>query len=245
MEVSRGVHLHMINHHSFSIAGTDFAGLMVERVSGLTLEDYIQKHVTAPLGIQSICFHPKSSDEKMSRLADVSIRKEASGPVEWTPEKIWPLDITEDSGGSGSYATVVEFHKILCSLTANDGLLLTSSMVDELYRPDMTPAVRQGVMKVLTNETANNIYGGLPKGTDATYAMGGMVVLEDLPDRRPRGTMHWGHLLNCFFWTDRTNGVTGIFGSQVFPAGDIKCLALFAEFEREVYRKYHELKRHK
>ena len=65
--------------------------------------------------------------------------------------------------------------------------------------------------------------------------MGGMVVLEDLPGRRPKGTMHWGALLNIFFWMDRMNGLSGIYGSQVFPAGDQDCLGLFAAFERKTY----------
>lgn len=63
-------------------------------------------------------------------------------------------------------------------------------------------------------------------------------MLEDLPGRRPKGTLHWGALLNIFFWMDRTNGVSGIYGSQVFPAGDSNCLDLFAEFERKTYEAY-------
>lgn len=209
---------------------------MVERVSGMSLENYIQKHVAAPLSIKSICFRPREHPDLYSRLADVSIRKSRPGPVEWTPETVWPLDTVGDSGGSGAYGTIADYQKVMHSLTANDGVLLQSAMVDELFRPDMSPTTRDGVMNVLRrNENTNNIYGGLPIGTQVTYAMGGMVVLEDLPWRRPKGTMHWGALLNIFFWMDRMNGLSGIYGSQVFPAGDPDCLGLFAEFERKTY----------
>ncbi|KFH44129.1 hypothetical protein ACRE_050780 [Hapsidospora chrysogenum ATCC 11550] len=215
--------------------GVDFAGFMVERVSGLSLESYIHKHIAAPLGITSVCFRPRSDPDMYRRLADVSIRRDKSGPVEWTQQTIWPLDTVGDSGGSGAYATIVEYQKILHSITRNDGVLLQSPMIDELFRPEMDPVVRAGVMKALEDENRNNIYGGLPRGTQVAYAIGGMVVLEDLPGRRPKGTLHWGGLLNVFFWMDRTNGLSGIYGSQVFPAGDPKCLALFAEFERQTY----------
>ncbi|KAI0132892.1 beta-lactamase/transpeptidase-like protein [Xylariales sp. AK1849] len=221
--------------------GTDFAGLMVERVSGISLEHYIQQHIAARLGIESVCFRPRSYPDIYRRLVDVSIRKEKSGPVQWTPDAIWPLDMAEDSGGSGAYATIVEYQRILHSITTDDGVLLQSSMVDELFRPDMSPAVRDGVKRVLKDENTNNIFGGLPKGTDVSYAMGGMVVLEDLPGRRSKGTLHWGALLNIFFWMDRTNGLSGIYASQVFPAGDPNCLALFAEFERKTYEAYRAL----
>lgn len=208
---------------------------MVERVSGLSLESYIQQHIGTPLDIGSIVFRIRSYPDIYRRLVVVSLRKEKSGPVQWTPQTIWPVDMTEDSGGSGAYASIVDYQKILHSITANDGMLLQSNMVDELFRPEMSPVVREGVKKVLMDETTNNIYGGLPKGTDVTYAIGGMVVLEDLPGRRTKGSLHWGGLLNVFFWMDRTTGVSGIYGSQVFPAGDPTCLGLFAEFERKTY----------
>jgi CubicO group peptidase (beta-lactamase class C family) len=208
---------------------------MVERVSGISLENYVQQHIETPLKIGPIVFRIRSHPDIYSRLVEVSLRKGIPGPLQWTPDTIWPVDMTEDSGGSGAYASIVDYQKILHSITANDGRLLQSIMVDELFRPEMSPVVRAGVRKVLMDEGVNNIFGGLPKGTDVTYAIGGMVVLEDLPGRRKKGSLHWGGLLNVFFWIDRTTGVSGIYGSQVFPAGDPTCLGLFAEFERKTY----------
>jgi len=214
---------------------------MIERATGVSLEKFIQDNVGAPLGIKSICFRPRDHPELLEKLADVSLRKEKDGPVEWTAETIWPLDTPEDSGGSGAYATLVDYQKILHSLVADDGVLLTSPMVDALFAPEMKPVIREGVKQVLKNPTTNNIYGGLPQGVDVTYSIGGMIVLEDLEGRRPKLTLHWGGLFNLFFWMDRTNGLSGIFGSQVFPAGDVHCLGLFAEFEKKTYEAYRKL----
>jgi CubicO group peptidase (beta-lactamase class C family) len=214
---------------------------MVERVSGMSLESYIQQHIEAPLGINSVVFRIRSYPHICRRLVEVSLRKEKAGPLQWTPETIWPRDVTEDSGGSGAYASVVDYQKLLQTITANDGKLLRPESVDILFRPEMSPVVRAGVKKALTDENVNNIFGGLPKGADVTCAMGGMVVLEDLPGRRTKGSMYWGGLLNVFFWMDRTVGVSGIYGSQVFPAGDPICLDLFAEFERKTYNAIKEI----
>lgn len=172
----------------------------------------------------------------LDRLADVSLRSDKSGPVVWTKEKIWPLDQVGDSGGSGAYSTLADYQKIMHSITANDGKLLSSAMIDEMFRPNMDQVVRDGVMKALEDDNRRNIYGGLPKGVQATYAIGGMIVLEDVPGGRPRSSLHWGGLLNVFFWMDRDNGVSGIFGTQVFPAGDPRCLRFFADFEKAVYK---------
>lgn len=201
----------------------------------MSLESYIKQHIEAPLGIDSVVFRVSLYPHIYRRLVEVSLRKENSGPLEWTPETIWPRDVTEDSGGSGAYASVVDYQKILQTITANDGKLLHSKSVDLLFRPEMSPVVRAGVKRALMDENVNNIFGGLPKGAEVTCAMGGMIVLEDLPGRRTKGSMYWGGLLNVFFWMDRTVGVSGIYGSQVFPAGDPICLGLFAEFERKTY----------
>lgn len=235
MEVSDLASSNKSLHLKSNIAGADWAGLMVERVNGISLESYIQRHIGTPLGIKSISFRLGSQPHMQRRLVEVSIRKEKSGPVQWTPDTIWPLDMADDSGGSGAYASIIEYQKILHSITANDGILLQPNMVDELFCPEMSPVVQASLKKGLVNETTNNIMGGLPKGTDVSYAMGGMVVLEDLPGRRKKGSLHWGGLLNVFFWMDRTTGISGIYGTQVFPAGDPKCLALFAEFEKKTY----------
>jgi CubicO group peptidase (beta-lactamase class C family) len=209
---------------------------MVERVTGISLESYIQQHIGTPLGIETVVFRISSYPVIRSRLVDVSLRKEKSGPLQWTPETIWPLDMTENSGGSGAYSSLVDYQKILHSVTANDGKLLQSNMIDELFRPEMSPVVRAGCKNALKDENINNIFGGLPKDTDVTYAIGGMVVLEDLPGRRMKGSVHWGGLLNVFFWMDRMAGLSGIYGSQIFPAGDPTCLGLLAEFERKAYK---------
>lgn len=210
--------------------------MMIERVSGMSLESYIQQNIEATLGIESLVFDIQSYPHIYGRIVGVSLRKERSGPVEWTSNTIWPRDMKEHSGGSGAFASIADYQKILHSITANDGQLLESSSVDQLFLPEMAPAVRASVKNALIDENINNIFGGMPKGADITCAMGGMVVLEDLPGRRMKGSMYWGGLLNVFFWMDRKAGLTGIFGSQVFPAGDSICLGLFAEFERETYK---------
>jgi CubicO group peptidase (beta-lactamase class C family) len=54
--------------------GIDWAGEMVMRVTNMTLEAYMQKHIWAPLEMKNATFFPKKSPEVMSRLADMSER---------------------------------------------------------------------------------------------------------------------------------------------------------------------------
>ena len=54
--------------------GIDWAGEMVMRVTNMSLEAYMQKHIWAPLGMKYTTFFPKKSPEVMARLADMSER---------------------------------------------------------------------------------------------------------------------------------------------------------------------------
>lgn len=47
--------------------GIDWAGTMVERVSGMSLNDYFQKHIFEPLGIKNINMFP--TEQMKSKLA--------------------------------------------------------------------------------------------------------------------------------------------------------------------------------
>ncbi|KAG9195851.1 hypothetical protein G6011_00972 [Alternaria panax] len=56
--------------------GIDYAGLVVERISGLTLEDYMKKNLWVPLGITDITFFPSTRPDLAARMADMSERTE-------------------------------------------------------------------------------------------------------------------------------------------------------------------------
>src|SRR3546814_11173658 len=50
---------------------TDWLGLLVERVSGLGLDEYIEQHVPGPLGMSDVTFDP-SADQSADRRSAVS-----------------------------------------------------------------------------------------------------------------------------------------------------------------------------
>ena len=52
---------------------------------------------------------------------------------------------------------------------------------------------------------------------------------------RPAGGMMWAGLANSYYWVDQTNGLAGVYITQIFPFADIKSLPLFYDFEKAVY----------
>jgi hypothetical protein len=129
---------------------------------------------------------------------------------------IWAMNMSDDSGGAGAYGSMVDYQKILHSITVGDGKLLGSDMLEELFKPQLKEAAQaQFNMLLSIKEAADTMTAGIPIGTKMGHALGGAVILEDLDGRRRKGTLNWAGLPNVFWWADRTSGVSGIYGSQV------------------------------
>jgi methyl acetate hydrolase len=48
--------------------------------------------------------------------------------------------------------------------------------------------------------------------------------------------MSWDGMANSLWWADRESGVSGCFCTQLLPHNDGQVSAVFADFEKEVYR---------
>ncbi|KAF4633381.1 hypothetical protein G7Y89_g4740 [Cudoniella acicularis] len=202
---------------------------------------YMQRYVWKPLGITHISFHPEKDPKMGSSMLEMSQRLGGenmfgtpaypSASAAWTGDEVWAPNMPDDSGGAGGHARPAEYLKILRSITADDGKLLGSEVAAELFKPQLSPSSRSHMLGLTRYKEINDGFGAFPKGTKLDYALGGMVVMEDIEGRRRKGTMFWSGLPNCFWWADRAEGVCGMYASQLVPTMDPKTLTLFAEFE--------------
>jgi CubicO group peptidase (beta-lactamase class C family) len=228
--------------------GIDWASWAVERVSNMSIEQYMEKFIWSPLGIKSMTFHPKTNPACMVKLVDMSVRSggrnpnfgipaDPDGKVEYTDDRVWNLESNEASAGAGCFGSVVDFQKILQSICANDGQLLDARMVDEMFKPQLSEVSRKAWMAKLAIPEVNQTYGGLPKGTQADWGLGGCLIMEDLQGATKKGTMTWGGYPNLQWFCDRSGGMSGIFGCQISLPGDLKEISLYREWQKELYKK--------
>ena len=179
----------------------DWAGKMVERVNdNISLQDYMKTHVWGPLGIKDMTFHLRDRPDLIERLADMSIRDPyGSGKVLYTDDPgvmSFRKDVDDALGGGGVFANAPEYFKVLQSILADDGKLLKSESVDQLFEPHLTKESQQALMKLLENEQVNDRLGGVPLGTAVDWSLAGLLIQEDLPGWRRRHTLIWGGLPN-------------------------------------------------
>jgi methyl acetate hydrolase len=212
----------------------DFAGKMVETVSGQKLGDYLHDNVFSPLGMDSTAFH--ISDEMRSRLATVHQRSATDGTLapiafEMTQEPEFEM------GGGGLYSTAGDYLKFVRVMLnegkGNGNQILKPETVAEMSRNSMG-STRVGMLRTAIPNLTNDaeFFPGMPKSWGLSF----MINDQQAPTGRTPGSLSWAGLANTYYWIDQKKGVAGVYMTQMLPFADEKSLPLFYEFEKSVYQ---------
>ena len=178
---------------------------MIARATGISLSEYMKKHIWDPLGITNMTFHLEKRPDMRKRLPEVSIRQGGSHPLfftvtdpigklEWGTNPYIDTDaiLEDDEGGTGVFGSAVDFHKVLHSIVSGDGKLLNAEMCEELFRPQLTPQAQEHVVKLYEYRDKEGLVSFAPSGKDITFSLSGMLNLADVEGRRRAGTMVGG-----------------------------------------------------
>ncbi|KAH6678871.1 beta-lactamase family protein [Plectosphaerella plurivora] len=232
--------------------GIDWAGVALERASGMTLNDFLQKRVFTPLGITDMSMIPNS--DMRSRMAYMH-QRDANGilrprdhllraPLVIDPENSAEVGALFNSGGAGMFARPRDYCKVLAVLL-NDGRcprtgtrILGKAMIDEMFRnqvaafPDFG---RQGLAAAKPDLTlpADDLYplaDKAPQGWGITF-----MQANGTATGRSKSSVHWAGLANLWWWVDRDKGIAGMVATQILPFGDSKVLGLWGDVEAAVY----------
>jgi len=211
----------------------DWAGKMVESVSGKRLGAYMQENLFSPLGMNSTAF--KITPEMRGRLAKIHMRGE-DGKFTVTNIEI-PQDPEFEMGGGGLYSTAGDYllfvRMILNRGAGNGNRVLKAETVDLMSHNamgDTKVRMLKTAMPALTNDA--EFFPGMPKDWGLSF----MINEEPAPTGRSAGSLAWAGLANTYFWIDQRKGVGGVYLTQVLPFADQKSLPLFYAFEKAVYQ---------
>ncbi|KZP27299.1 beta-lactamase/transpeptidase-like protein [Athelia psychrophila] len=217
--------------------GLDWAGKLVERANGgVALEAYMQQHIWDPLGIQDITFHLEKKPRVKENLVEMTARVAESGFLIPAENEYIPEKIKIEQGGAGLWGSAPEYLKVLASILRDDGKLVNSATITEMFKPQLGPASQEAWMKML-RAMDSTLTVNAASSTEFSWGLGGQYNLDDMPEgRRKKGSLAGGGLPNLFWWIDPAAGVAGLYASQVIPTGDPKSTEMFAEFEKDIYK---------
>lgn len=207
---------------------TDWAGKLVEAVSGERLDAYVDAHISRPLGMADTTFSP--GDRENARRASVHQRLPDGAAVP-IPFGMPPVPYFA-MGGGGLYSTVGDYLTFLRALLAGGAGVLKPETVAEMGRNQIGP-MAAGALKTSNPMLSLDFepMAGAPKG----WGLGFLINHEPGPAGRGAGALAWAGLANCYYWLDPAAGRAGVLMSQVLPFGDPKVLQTFEAVERLAY----------
>lgn len=211
--------------------GLDWAGVLVERVTGRDLESFFRENIFVPLKMTSTTFFP--TDEVKSRLMsmtkglpDRSIEcfpdnfESHNMPREGDPSKVGPLL----AGGAGLYSTARDFLALLRAILASgiqgevrpEHAIISKAGHDEMFRdvcasgqtPDDPYSGKQKLLEIMDSTGYHDkALLGDKSGSHIGHAIGLCLNLADSSNGRKAGSGCWDGVAKTPFWIDPTTGV--------------------------------------
>jgi methyl acetate hydrolase len=183
--------------------GLEWAGFLVERVSGMRLDTYFSKHIFGPLGIDhALSFFP--TPEVLAKLQVLCkrdggklVHSAGTRPLDAERVRAAPL-----RGGGGLFGTAEGYLRFLQGLLAK--AIVSEASFDELFTDSLSPAVAaqmgRDVAAILGDEA----------GEDAQkvgQSVGCMIFKSDSRFGPKAGSGAWGGMANTQYWLDPAMGI--------------------------------------
>ncbi|KDD65193.1 1,4-butanediol diacrylate esterase [Pseudomonas mandelii PD30] len=212
----------------------DWAGLVVEAITGKRLGEVMQQRIFEPLGMTDTAFSMTAS--MLQRRAGMHQREE-NGSLTAVEGSLLPEEPEVHMGGHGLFSTVKDYC-LFIRAWLNDG----QGDHGRILKPETIRfAEKNGLdnLKIKALPCVNpsishtaEFFPGMPK----SWALSFMVNEQDAPTGRPAGSLAWAGLANLFYWIDRKNGIGGFWATQILPFVDPVSTNGYLDFETAAYR---------
>jgi methyl acetate hydrolase len=214
---------------------TRVVGLLVEQISGRSLEAFFQAEIFTPLNMVDTSFAVPL--EKQARLPTFHSRRPDSSLQE-SPQNGVPATPTPPfTGDGGLYATARDYGRFM-RMFLNGGTLDGARILS----PDSVEMMAQnqiGASFVEQQEAASPaLTRPFPLGAGSDkFGIGFQITMADSGGAaRSVGSLAWAGLFNTEFWIDPARGVAASLLMQVLPFYDEGAIRALQAFETALYR---------
>lgn len=192
--------------------GLDWGGILVERVTGKSLEQYLQENIFKPSGATTLTFTPP--DEAYNKLQQVVTHNPIDNKLVVFPgiRDCSPGSAKgQASGGAGLYGTARDYLRVLQKVMASNkprGIISPESY--SLLFTNQLPKAPGGTFQGQYDfaRLFPHIDVKLIDNAQLTHSLGGFVCTADSSHGRKTGSMWWEGIYKTFYWMDPSTGVT-------------------------------------
>jgi methyl acetate hydrolase len=214
-------------------ASTRVLGLIVEKISGETLEAFDQAHIFGPLGMVDTSYAVPA--QKQARV--ITTHRRVNGQLQEQPPGHIPATPTAPFGGDGGlYSTAQDYGRFMRMLLNGGRLgnvrILSAQSVALMSRNQI------GAVFVSQQPAANpTLTRPFPLGAGRDKFGLGFEITGPGADGKSRstGSLAWAGIFNTEFWVDPKAGIGGVLLMQFLPFYDEGAIRTLRNFEAAVY----------
>ena len=216
-------------------ASTRVLGLIVEKLSGVSLEEFFQKNILVPLGMVDTSYAVPAA--KQSRVVatydrvDGQFKEEPAHPIPSVPTAPF-------RGDGGLYSTASDYGRFI-RMFLNGGQL------------DGRRIISQRSVRLMSENQIGPIFVvqqpvGIPAMTKPfplgagrdKFGLGFELAAAGDAEHRRQGSLSWAGIYNTEFWIDPKTGIGAVLLLQYLPFYDEHALSTLQAFETAVYRSH-------
>lgn len=192
-------------------SSADVLGAVIERISGMSLSEFMEKEIFAPLGMEDTGFYVP--EEKRERLATVYEQtKEGCRPypthnlgIDYLMERLPAFQ----SGGAGLCSTIEDYKKLALSLRGYGRQILRPETIAHMTKGGLSPWQQESVWRSWES-MAGHDYGNLLR----VMKVPAMAMFNGW-----QGEYGWDGWLGTYFCNSPKNDVTILMFTQRSDAG--------------------------
>jgi methyl acetate hydrolase len=213
--------------------GVDWAGRLVEAISGTTLENYFQEKIFRPLGMEDTSYILPAA--KFDRLVS-RYHRETSGELQEDERKL-PTPPTTFNGGGGLYSTAGDYVRFMQMIlnhgTGPNNVRILQPKTVESMMTNQIGELTAGKMKSFKPNTSSDV--DIQPGHTEKWGLGFLINTTQYAGGRSAGSLAWAGLYNTFYWIDPKRRRCAVILMQYLPFVDKEAVGLLDDFERVVY----------
>lgn len=219
---------------------TDWVGKLVEKISGMSLEDYFRKNITQPLGMNHTWFNVP--DTLKHYIVSYGNRGEdGKQPLKELPNRIPTAPVKEYSGGGGLFSSPDDYATLLQCMLNYGSLgkikILKKKTVKMMNKNQIGDISMEHAGDFFNPAACCDLKTNNLTSKTTKWGLAWLIDNEDKAYGRKKGTVLWGGVFNTLYYIDYKSGVAVSLYTQNLPFNNVETNRLFDKFSELVYSK--------